>query len=133
MTDNNAEFESQKIGETTSIKRRSHDIVWLILFILVQIGMVVVLVFTSKYGSIDRYEDCFNYRLRYGTDSLGNYCGTLVRKDSQMDLADEKYLYWFDFSNTSSYKRCLESCPKSISLICKYGVGLSNSSDQEVT
>lgn len=71
----------------------------------------------------------FNQRLRYGTDSLGNYCGTNIGKDSQMDLSSKKYLFRFDFSNSLSYKRCLESCPESMSLICKYGVEPNNSSD----
>jgi uncharacterized membrane protein (DUF485 family) len=55
MTEANAETESPKREENLTKKRRAHDIIWLILFILVQIGMIVVLVFASKYGSIDRY------------------------------------------------------------------------------
>lgn len=52
MSDNHPELD--QINPTK--KRRAHDIVWLILFVLVQIGMIVVLVFTSKYGSVDRYD-----------------------------------------------------------------------------
>jgi hypothetical protein len=59
MTEANAENESQKMEEKLTKKRRAHDIIWLILFILVQIGMIVVLVFASKYGSIDRYDSCY--------------------------------------------------------------------------
>lgn len=59
MADTNAELESQKTQGNPIKKRRAHDIVWLILFILIQIGMIVVLIFTAKYGSVDRY-DAFN-------------------------------------------------------------------------
>lgn len=56
MTDSDA-LESQRKQINPTEKRRAHDIIWLILFILAQVGMIVVLVFISKYGSVDRYED----------------------------------------------------------------------------
>ena len=48
MTEDNQEFKSD--GK----KRRAHDIFWLILFILVQVGMIVLVIFSTKYGSVDR-------------------------------------------------------------------------------
>jgi hypothetical protein len=75
MAEKISDAESPKQQENHPKKRRAHDILWLILFILIQIGMIVVLVLTSKYGSVDRYDVFIESRLRYGTDSLGNYCG----------------------------------------------------------
>ena len=48
------EIESEQSMESAKDTRRAHDIIWLVLFISVQIGMIVLIVFSSKYGSIDR-------------------------------------------------------------------------------
>lgn len=56
MTENDVGTESLKKDDNVTEKRRAHDVIWLIVFLLVQIGMIVVLIFTSKYGSIDRYD-----------------------------------------------------------------------------
>ena len=54
MESKDQEIRPEITVDSVTPKRRAHDILWLVLFILVQIGMIVLIVFTSKYGSIDR-------------------------------------------------------------------------------
>jgi hypothetical protein len=58
-----------------------------------------------------------------------NSTGTSIGKDSKMELINTRYLLRFDFSDSSGYRRCVESCPTSESLICKYGIEPAKESD----
>ena len=72
-------------------------------------------------------------RLRYGRDSLGNYCGTAVGRDSQLDLKETRFLsYFYNASNpdlSSYYKKCVQRCPESAVTICKYGIDPKSQTD----
>ncbi len=97
--------------------RKVKDIFFLILFIAFWIGMIVIAVFSLKYGDINR--------LLYGTDSSGNLCS---RSNSNgVDASSLPSLYYFKPVQTGGYSRCILDCPtvnfqQSNAYICKYNV-----------
>lgn len=63
-------------------------------------------------------------RLIYATDYEGDLCSAAQGPSSSKDLTSTRVLYYFNYTDVSSYKRCMQSCPdpSNSPLVCKYGI-----------
>ncbi|KAJ3047837.1 hypothetical protein HK097_011137 [Rhizophlyctis rosea] len=106
-------------------RRRCRDVFWLILFMLVMVGMIVITAYAIKYGD--------ERRLLYGRDSEGNLCGASIGVDSSRDLSTQTELFYFDLGDFDTYKRCISACPNAtISVVCKYDVSTEGKNPTEI-
>ena len=102
-------------GKPLTQSRKCTDIFWLILFAIVWVGVIVICIYGSRLGDLQR--------LDFPRDSEGNLCGSGIGQNSQRDLSSMPYLVYFSLSFSGSYRRCSSSCYNSSSpYICMYGV-----------
>lgn len=93
--------------------RSCKDIIFLILFAGVWVGMFVIAGLAIRDGNISR--------LKYGNDTEGNLCG--VNNPGGRDLSGAKFQYLFDPTDPFSYRKCVSQCPnKTYDIICPYDV-----------
>ena len=91
-------------------QRKVRDVLFIIMFVVVWIGMFVVAGLAIKNGNTKR--------LRYGRDYLGNLCGdktsiTLGGSVQTFDFTNSKYLYYVDVGFVDNPEPiCVKTCPK---------------------
>lgn len=100
-----------------NIKYKVRDQFWIYLFILYVCGMIFISYCTVSLGNINR--------LRFGTDSDGNICGTInIKSDgSVLDLTNYPFIFFMDKKDPRTSKTiCVSHCPSSASEsnLCSY-------------
>ncbi|KGG51846.1 solute carrier family 44 protein member 2 [Mitosporidium daphniae] len=101
-----------------NLKYKVRDFVWTLLFILYVGGMVFISRCTVSMENINR--------VRYGSDSDGNVCGTVNKRPdgSILDLTGLPYAFFMDGHNLPKSKIiCVSKCPEKSTYwsdICSY-------------
>jgi len=111
--------------------RKCRDVFWLILFVLFWIGMFVIAGFSFKYGNMDR--------LRYGSDSFGNLCGTKNSGfDGAIDATGLPNLHYVTPWIKDGPKLCVAACTPKYEqadmykhIVCTYGYTLGATSNSD--
>jgi len=116
------DIEQDRKGNNGPIpKRKVNDVIFLILFLIFWVGMFIIAGFSFKYGNLNR--------LKYGTDSYGNLCGTSnTGFANAIDATQKPYLLLTQPWHTGSLQLCVSQCPSLTppadnaytQLVCKY-------------
>jgi hypothetical protein len=87
--------------------RKCTDVVWLVLFVLANLGLAAVLAYAFHEGDFER--------MLHGFDFRGELCGV-------DDLSGKEYVYWPEPNESLDLAICLPGCPANTAVqgICLY-------------